>query len=532
MNTRQISRVALVALAVAASTLGAFALAQDVAGEFERFWGSRYVPLADALASESTSAATPATAARANATAIAANERESRPAPYDSRSRLIHWNWIGIDASGVDHTPVAPGENRIFGEQLGPGRAARALAIVHIAIFDAVNAIFGEWESYAYRDRAPSGASVDAAIAYAAHDTLAGVFPSQAATFRAALNEDLGRINDRGKDAGRRVGRAAAAAILAERRNDRSEIPEPRVGIEFITSNAPGKWRQDPVSQIPLALGAHWGRVRPFVIESGRQFRAPAPPALGSRAYATAFNEVKRLGGDGVKTGTVRTTDQTTTGIFWAYDGVPSLCAPPRLYNQITITIADVMGSDFFELTRLLTLVNVAMADAGIAIWESKYHYQYWRPITGIREADRGTGPTRAGDGNSATTGDPRFLPLGAPASNLTGPDFTPPFPAYPSGHAGFGGAIFEVLRQFYGRDDIAFTFVSDEYNGVTLARDGVARALHPLSFTSLSEAEEDNGQSRIYLGIHWSFDKTEGIAQGRRIARYVMRNAFEPRGE
>jgi len=393
-----------------------------------------------------------------------------------------------------------------------------------------VNAIYWEWDRYTDKNRAPSGASVDAAIAYAAHDTLTSLFPSQAAALTAALNEEIPRTSDRGKEAGRRVGRAAAAAILAERRNDGSERPEPRVGIEFITSNAPGKWRQDPVSQIPLALGAHWGRVRPFVIESARQFRVPAPPALDSRAYATAFNEVKRLGGDGATTPTVRNTEQTTTGIFWAYDGVPSLCAPPRLYNQLTVTIADLMGTDFFELTRLLKLLNVAMADAGIAIWESKYHYQYWRPITGIREADRGTGPTRAGDGNRNTTGDPTFLPLGAPASNLSGPDFTPPFPAYPSGHAGFGGAIFEVLRQFYGRDDIAFTFVSDEYNGMTRGRDGQPRALHPLSFRSFSEAEEDNGQSRIYLGIHWSFDKTEGIAQGRRIARYVMRNAFEPR--
>jgi hypothetical protein len=169
------------------------------------------------------------------------------------------------------------------------------------------------------------------------------------------------------------------------------------------------------------------------------------------------------------------------------------------------------------------------MADAGIAVWESKYYYQLWRPITGIREADQGTGPTGEGDGNAATIGDPSFMPLGAPASNLNGPNFTPPFPAYPSGHAGFGGALFEILRNFYERDDVAFTFVSDEFNGVTLDHDGNVRPLIPRHFASFSEAEEENGQSRIYLGIHWSFDKTQGIAQGQRVADYVFAHAFLP---
>ena len=175
------------------------------------------------------------------------------------------------------------------------------------------------------------------------------------------------------------------------------------------------------------------------------------------------------------------------------------------------------------------TTVPESELEAGLAAWESKYHFDIWRPITGIRESDAGSGPTGLGDGNSMTAGDPHFSPLGAPASNLMGPNFTPPFPAYPSGHATFGGALFQTLRRFYGTDDIAFTFVSDEFNGITRGNDGVVRPLMPRSFSSLSQAEEENGQSRIYLGIHWSFDKTEGIAQGRRVGDYVFDHTFAP---
>ena len=181
------------------------------------------------------------------------------------------------------------------------------------------------------------------------------------------------------------------------------------------------------------------------------------------------------------------------------------------------------------EFARLLALVNVAMADAAMTIWESKYYYDFWRPITGIRESDPGTGPTGLGDGNPDTAGDPSFTPLGAPASNLSGPDFTPPFPAYPSGHAGFGGALFRTMCRFYGTDQIAFTFVSDEFNGQTRDNDGTVRPYRPRSFSNLSQAEEENGQSRIYLGIHWTFDKREAIALGRRVADYVFEHAFTP---
>ena len=452
------------------------------------------------------------------------------PSPQGTLGQLLHWNEIAINSSGLDHTPVPVDDPRIFGEQLGPARAARAIAIVHVAIFEAINAIKGGYHSYVGISRVNPSTSVDAAIAQAAHDTLNALFPSQAAACSALLVEDLARLKDgRQKEAGIAIGRQAALATLALRANDHSQHPEPRVGIDFITSNDPGKWRQDPISLIPLALGAHWGEVTPFVLESASQFRTPPPPSLDSPAYAAAFDEVKRLGGDVITTPTERTPEQTEIGIYWAYDGTPSLCAPPRLYNQIAVQIAAQMRSNFIETARLLALLNLSLADGGVAAWESKYFYQIWRPITGIREADAGTGPTGLGDGNPATLGDSTFSPLGAPASNLTGPNFTPPFPAYPSGHAVFGGVLFETLRKVYGRDDIAFTFISDELNGVTVDNDGMPRTLSPRSFTSLSQAEEENGQSRIYLGIHWSFDKTEGIAQGRRVADYVFENAFTP---
>src|SRR5216110_2753537 len=322
--------------------------------------------------------------------------------PRRGLDSLHRWNVIAINASGLDHTPVAPGENRVFGEQLGPGRASRAMAIVHIAMFDALDAVVGGYSSYTGTQAAPGPMSVDAAISQAARDTLAALFPSQTATFDAYLAEDLAAIrNAQQKANGIDLGQRAAAAILGMRVNDGSQFPEPHVGVDYFPSDLPGHWRQDPISLIPLALGAHWGECIQFVVSSTDQFRAPAPPAMTSADYTAAYNEVKNLGGDGIITPTQRTEEQTFIGIFWAYDGTPSLCAPPRLYNQITVQIADQRRLSAIELARLLALVNVAMADTGMAVWESKYHYDFWRPIAGIRESDPDTGPTGLGDGNA-----------------------------------------------------------------------------------------------------------------------------------
>jgi hypothetical protein len=449
----------------------------------------------------------------------------------DPLGRIRYWNAIALDANALDHTPVPAGETRVFGEQYGPCRTSRAFAIIHIAIFDAVNAIDGGFRSYTGIPHAHAPASMDAAIARAAHDTLVALYPSQAETFSELLADDLNRIPDgTKKDNGIKTGARAARAILKLRTDDGSDYIELLVGSGFITSDLPGKWRQDPISEIPLALGAYWGKVRPFVMHSPGQFPVPPPPSLMSRKYAAAFNEVKNFGGDGIGTPTDRTADQTIAGTYWAYDGTPGLGTPPRLYNQIAVHIAEQRGSNAIQLARLLALVNVAQADAAILCWKYKYYYQYWRPVVGIREANPGTGPTGLGDGNPDTIGDPDFSPLGAPSSNQSGPNFTPPFPAYPSGHATFGGVLFQILRRFYGTDDISFTFVSDEFNGVTTDNEGNVRPLIPRTFSSLSEAEEENGQSRIYLGLHWAFDKNTGIAKGNQMADYVINRAFVPR--
>jgi len=447
-------------------------------------------------------------------------------APRPERSRrddvVRRWNEILLVANALDHTPVSPGENRVFGEQLGPHRTSRAFAIVHIAIFDAVNAIVSGHKSYTGLAPASRDTSIIAAVAQAAHDALVGLYPSQKPSFDELLVEDLGQVKDRhGQQRGIALGRRAAAAILGLRANDGSQFIEQRYGTEYRPEPGLGKWRQDPIAQQPTALGSLWGRVTPFVLQSAGQFPTSPPPALNSAEYVAAFDQVNRLGGcgsdptrcsPGRPTLTERSAEQTVIGIYWGYDGTPGLGTPPRLYNQIVVRIADEMGSNAVELARLLALVNTALADAGIACWESKYLYAFWRPVTAIR-----------------ATSDPNWTPLGAPASNSGGPNFTPPFPAYSSGHATFGGSVFEVLRNFYGTDRIAFSFISDELNGVTRDNKGNVRPRLVRRFSSLSEAEEENGQSRIYIGIHWAFDKTEGIAHGRSVGKYVFDNSFQP---
>jgi hypothetical protein len=447
-------------------------------------------------------------------------------------SMVAHWNEASIDTSGIDHMPSNQGPTHTFAEQVGPCRAARAMAIVHIAMFEVMNAIHPTYVSYINLPAAQPGTSERAAIAQACHDTLVALYPSQVARIDNLLASELAPIGaGTAKTQGIALGQAAAAAILLLRSTDNMPVSEPTYANYFAANmpavNDPGRWRQDPVSMHPLALGADWAQMTPFVMTSADQFRCPPLPAMNSPEYQFAYEEVKVLGGDGIVTPTGRTEYDTETGIYWAYDGMPSLCAPPRLYNQILMVIAKDRGTSALETARLLAIANIAMSEAGLAGWESKYFYAFWRPVGGIRESDPGTGPTGAGDGNASTIGDTTYTPLGAPGSNTMGPNFTPPFPSYPSGHATFGGALFQTLRNFYGTDDVEFTFVSDELNGVTLDNLGVARPLKPRTFTNFSDPENENGQSRIYLGIHWRFDKNEGIAQGNSVADWVYANVY-----
>ncbi len=445
---------------------------------------------------------------------------------------VLYWNEVAQEAAGIDHDLPGPDENPFgAGWQFGPTRTSRAFAIVHIAIADAVAALTDAYEPYLPMAPAHRATSLPAAVGQAAHDALVALYPMQSEDLDAQLSEFLLAVPDgRAKDDGIALGRATAAAILAARARDGSEFQIPFQPVRYVYGQAAGEWRADPLHPDVKPLTPDWGAVLPFAMTSSAQFRAPPPPALDSAEYAAAYNEVLRIGGDGSHTPSTRADDDTLAGIYWGYDAQPFVCAPVKLYNQIAVLLARQHRLSVAENARLLALVNVALADAAIAVWETKYYYNFWRPITAIREADPGTGPSGDGDGNPDTVGDSSWQPLGAPADNDNGTNFTPPFPAYTSGHAGFGGALFQVLRRVFGRDDIRFTFVSDELNGTTVDQYGAVRPRHPRAFASLSQAEEENGQSRIYLGIHWSFDKVEGIAQGRRVGDLVVDDLYRQR--
>lgn len=423
-----------------------------------------------------------------------------------------HCNTVAIDTSGFDHLPLSFNESRVR-HQIGPCRSSRAMAMVHLAMMEAYIAINGKYKSYLNLPRTSDGIT-EVAMLEAFYKTLISLYP----THSVRLNELYIKQMDTFPDTSKKtlsiiIGTTIANAVIKNRETDGSDHKEQVIGVDYIVEEGVGVWEKDPISNIPIALGSLWGNVKPFVLTSSSIHRTPELPPLDSEIYSCAFNEVSSIGGDGINTTTSRSQFLYDVGVYWAYDGVPNLCAPPRLYNQITHTIALTQLISGEKLLLLYYLINVGMADSAIASWESKYYYKFWRPITGIRKAKQ-----NGGDGNTKTIEDPNWTPIGAPASNSNGLNFTPPFPAYPSGHSTFGGTIFQIMRRFFEKDNIEFTFVSDELNGITEDNQNNVRPLKPRTFHSLSEAEEENGQSRMYLGIHWNFDKTEGTLQGNKV--------------
>jgi membrane-associated phospholipid phosphatase len=476
-------------------------------------------------------------------------------------AQVITWNSIALDITALDHTQLPSGsivDNHPF-EQVGPAKTSRALAIVHIAVFEAINAVYRKYESYEniqssiYKKTGiiPGTGALDAnvryAIAYAAYTTLADLYPEKKGYLAPILIKNLAGIQGSASsiNLGREIGIASANQILELRKLDGSEYSVEEASVSTYQTNNRLKWHKDPLNKDPnIALGANWRYVKPFVLNSAEQFRPSAPPAIGSDSFKKAFKEVFELGGDPNAgkidppgnsdrrpANTLRTAEQTFIGKFWAYDATSLLCAPPRLYNMIvtSIVLKEKRGefsgeTSALELARLLALVNVGMADAGIAAWEAKYYYLFPRPVTLIRAATPDIAPVENNDQVKF------WAPLGAPVSNAKSDkvNFTPPFPSYPSGHATFGGTLFEILRLYWGTDSIKFEFVSDEYNGLNSdPGSSTPRPRTPVTFNSLSSAERQNGESRIYLGIHWKFDSDAGIIQGNSVGGYIFKKLY-----
>jgi membrane-associated phospholipid phosphatase len=478
--------------------------------------------------------------------ALAPNELRPLPcAPENAFDRFVMWNQIALDTTSIDHAPPPPGvKSNPALHHLGPHRASRAMAIVHIAMYDAINIAMRfiekkpTFETYSKKlEQLKKPVSLDLVVTYAAGESLKALYKEQAPVIADFIAKDEAAIvagknrNDPIFKEARELGRAAAWTILEARKTDGSAHVEPEVGQPgFPLTEAPGKWRPDPVSNIITALGGKWGTVKPFAIRNVPTFRPPPPPPLTEARYKKDFDEVKTLGGQNTPRYTsTRTPEQEQIGIFWAYDGTAFLCAPPRLYNQVIRQIVQQKTKEMqdkgeepklLNYARLFALANIAMADAAIAAWDAKFHFGYWRPVVGIRAA--------AGDGNPDTEADFHWRALGAPASNsIRGPNFTPPFPAYPSGHATFGGALFNILRNFYP-EQTAFEFISDEYNGINKpAGSDQPRPVIKRSFATLQAAEDENARSRIYLGVHWQIDADSGIAQGNQVGSFVAGNAL-----
>lgn len=510
-------------------------------------------------------------------------------ASTDKRKYLVLWHLIAVDVTAMDHRAIIGASPTTYHEQFGPHRAARALGLIHEAMFEAANAF-----EHKYTSTLPGGisfstfgASQDAAIIEAAYQIIAWLYPGLndqpldlAAGNVCANNKfsiaayytcSLGTIgNESERNAGIGVGRAIAGKIISEHSHDGAERPEPVWLKDFIPRQSPGdanyaftQWQRDPVSALDTALGGYWGQIRPLVLSSGFQFRPPennAPAALFEKAAGNptslpSYNAVYKWGRETRLDPMAKITQPPPAGDgfflaqFWAYDATANLCAPPRLYNQIAASVLyhieqtpgdahkDVVDvNSVTDVARFYALVNIAMADAAIAAWDSKFHFQFPRPVTYIRayeEKLKGIMTTK-------------WFPVGAQITNSDQTyNITPPFPAYPSGHATFGGALFGILRQFI-KPNAGFDFLSDEFNGKNKDVFNYIRCFRPDEKSpredkltpdkfcakrqlTLNCAERENADSRIFMGVHWVFDADDGIEQGNKVAREVYRRAMKP---
>jgi membrane-associated phospholipid phosphatase len=368
------------------------------------------------------------------------------------------------------------------GAQPGTIHPTRDFAIMSAAVYDAVTTTDPDrpHDPLHPGDRQPS--AQQAAAAQAAHDVLTATFPAFAVTLDQQLATDLAAIPpSRARAAGIRAGARAAADQLQARAADGSATPPP----PYQSTGAAGDYRPTPPG-FAAPVFTHWGRVTPFVLRTGDQFR-PAPPAsLSSPAYAAAINEVKDLGQDN---STTRTAEQTTIGQFWA--------APIQNYwNAIADDVVLTRHSDTRTSARTLALVDLGLADATIALYDAKYTYRLWRPITAIRLADTDTNPL--------TTADPTWTPLAS----------TPPDPSYPGAHSTLSAAAATVLTELYG-NHLPITVSSPTLPGVTRF------------FDDFHDAATEAGLSRIYAGLHTRLDHQAGLILGGEIGRYTLRHAL-----
>lgn len=422
---------------------------------------------------------------------------------------VLDWNQISTEVFTANETYQTP------------GHASRAMAMMNLAIYDSftyTSPRFSKRSFFRYDGdiRKSSKASGEVAAAQAAYTVLSSLYSDQQSLLDSHLANSLSNYADnRSKEHGIALGTQIGNAIVAARARDGFDS-----NVQYQPTYEVGRWQPDPVNPGQEAWGPAWGQVTPFALKSVDRYLPPPTPDLTSQAFADSYNEVKALG---AVDSSVRTAEQTEVGLFWAYDRV-GLGTPLSLYNDTLRTVAEQQGNTTAENAKLFAKASVAMADAAIVAWNAKFDYDYWRPVTGIRDGDL--------DGNPLTEADPNWTPLGAP-DGVDEIGFTPPFPTYISGHATFGGALFESLIEFYGTDNIEFSLSSEELS--ILMADPELQELYGLSledaertFSSFSEAMAENGRSRVYLGIHWDFDDILGQEVGQDVAQAVFDGRFE----